>query len=76
VPSITTDQELQHLRDSLPDTVVIQRIEERHSALGNVIACNDYVGLIHPNLDKVARLILKLCKRFLLFMTDHRKART
>ncbi|XP_063901990.1 eukaryotic translation initiation factor 6-like [Zophobas morio] len=58
VPSITTDQELQHLRDSLPDTVVIQRIEERHSALGNVIACNDYVGLIHPNLDKESEDII------------------
>ena len=40
VPSTTTDQELQHLRNSLPDAVAIQRVEERLSALGNVIACN------------------------------------
>lgn len=40
VPSTTTDQELQHLRNSLPDSVAIQRVEERLSALGNVIACN------------------------------------
>lgn len=53
VPNSTTDTELQHLRNSLPDTVKIQRIEERLSALGNVIACNDYVALIHPDLDKV-----------------------
>lgn len=39
VPSTTTDQELQHLRNALPDEVAIQRIEERLSALGNVIAC-------------------------------------
>ncbi|CAI8506814.1 unnamed protein product [Pichia kudriavzevii] len=33
VPTQTTDQELLHLRNSLPDTVKIQRIEERLSAL-------------------------------------------
>ena len=52
VPSTTTDQELQHLRNSLPDGVAIQRVEERLSALGNVIACNDYVALVHPDLDR------------------------
>jgi translation initiation factor 6 len=52
VPSSTTDQELQHLRNSLPDSVKIRRVEERLSALGNVIVCNDYVALIHPDLDK------------------------
>ena len=52
VPSITTDMELQLLRNSLPDTVKIERVEERLSALGNCIACNDYVALIHPDLDK------------------------
>jgi len=52
VPSICTDLELQHLRNSLPDTVKIQRVEERLSALGNCIACNDYVALVHTDLDK------------------------
>lgn len=52
VPENTTDQELQHIRNSLPDDVKIQRIEERLSALGNVIACNDYVALAHPDLDR------------------------
>ena len=28
------------------------RIKERLSALGNVIACNDYVALVHPDLDR------------------------
>ena len=28
----------------------VQRIEERLSALGNVIACNDHVALIHTEL--------------------------
>lgn len=54
VPSSTTDQELQHIRNSLPDSVKIQRVEERLSALGNVITCNDYVALVHPDLDRVS----------------------
>ncbi|KAG2461735.1 IF6 factor, partial [Polypterus senegalus] len=58
VPNNTTDQELQHIRNSLPDTVQIQRVEERLSALGNVIACNDYVALVHPDLDRETEEIL------------------
>ena len=34
VPSSTTDQELLHIRNTLPEEVVVQRIEERLSALG------------------------------------------
>lgn len=56
MPNNTTDQELQHIRNCLPEAVRIQRVEERLSALGNVIACNDYVALVHPDLDRV-RLI-------------------
>jgi len=52
LPNTTTDQELLHIRNSLPDSVVVQRVEERLSALGNCIVCNDYVALIHPDLDK------------------------
>lgn len=58
VPSTTTDQELQHLRNSLPESVAIQRVEERLSALGNVIACNDYVALVHPDLDRETEEII------------------
>lgn len=53
MPNNTTDQELQHIRNCLPDNVRIQRVEERLSALGNVIACNDYVALVHTDLDRV-----------------------
>eukprot|EP01024_Parvocaulis_polyphysoides_P053591 TRINITY_DN5348_c0_g2_i1.p1 TRINITY_DN5348_c0_g2~~TRINITY_DN5348_c0_g2_i1.p1 ORF type:complete len:246 (-),score=36.65 TRINITY_DN5348_c0_g2_i1:330-1067(-) len=52
VPNTTTDQELMHIRNCLPDEVVVQRIEERLNSLGNCIACNDYFSLIHPDLDK------------------------
>ncbi|XP_010777154.1 eukaryotic translation initiation factor 6 [Notothenia coriiceps] len=61
VPSSATDQELQHIRNSLPDAVRVQRVEERLSALGNVIACNDYVALVHPDLDRVRLNITPPC---------------
>lgn len=60
VPGGTSDVELQHLRNSLPDNVKVQRVEERLSALGNVIACNDYVALVHPDLDKVKQIFIIL----------------
>jgi len=58
VPQSTTDQELQHLRNSLPDTIALQRVEERLSALGNVIAANDYVALVHPDVDRETEEII------------------
>jgi len=58
LPNTTTDQEMQHIRNSLPDTVKVVRIEERLSALGNVIVCNDYVALIHPDLDRETEQII------------------
>ena len=42
----------------MPDSVKIQRVDEKLSALGNVIACNDYVALIHPELDKTTEEII------------------
>lgn len=58
VPNSTTDQELQHLRNSLPSAVALQRVEERLSALGNIIACNDYVALVHPDIDRETEEII------------------
>lgn len=52
VPAITNDIELTHLRNQLPDTVKVQKVEDRLSALGNCIACNDYVAIAHPDLDR------------------------
>lgn len=49
---------MMHIRNSLPDEVVIQRIDERLSALGNCIACNDYVALIHPDIDRETEEII------------------
>jgi translation initiation factor 6 len=53
-------EELQHLRNSLPDHVVVQRIEGKLSALGNCIACNDHVALAHTDLDRVKFYIPEL----------------
>lgn len=58
LPHTTTDQELQHLRNCLPDQVVVQRIDERLSALGNCISCNDHVALTHPDLDKATEELI------------------
>ncbi|EPX73512.1 translation initiation factor eIF6 [Schizosaccharomyces octosporus yFS286] len=58
VPSSTTDNELQHLRNSLPDSVKIQRVDERLSALGNIVACNDYVALVHPDIERETEEII------------------
>lgn len=52
VPSTTTDNELMHLRNALPDKVVVQRVEERLSALGNCVCVNDAVGLVHTDIDR------------------------
>mmetsp|Transcript_26406 Transcript_26406/g.39183 ORF Transcript_26406/g.39183 Transcript_26406/m.39183 type:complete len:246 (-) Transcript_26406:236-973(-) len=52
LPSTCTDGELMHLRNALPDSVVVQRVEERLSALGNCIVCNDHVALVHTDIDR------------------------
>jgi translation initiation factor 6 len=58
VPSITTDTELQHIRNALPESVVVRRVEERLSALGNCVSTNDYVSLIHTDMDKETEEII------------------
>nr|WCZ58464.1 translation initiation factor 6 [Andalucia godoyi] len=58
LPSGTTDQELMHIRNSLPDSVKVQRVEERLSALGNCIATNDHVAICHPEIDRETEEIL------------------
>ena len=52
VPRTCTDAELMHIRNAIPDSVVVQRVEERLSALGNCIVCNDHVALVHTDIDR------------------------
>ena len=49
---------MQHLRNALPEAVAVQRIDERLSALGNVIACNDHAALVHPDIDRETEEII------------------
>jgi len=46
------------IRNSLPESVKIQRVEEKLSALGNIIACNDHVALVHPEIEKATEEII------------------
>jgi len=59
LPDSTTDQELLHLRNSLPDSVQIRRVNERLSALGNVVSCNDHVAIVHADVSKELETALK-----------------
>lgn len=53
VPETINEPEFIKLQQELPDSVKVQKIDEKLSALGNVIACNDKVALIHPDISKV-----------------------
>jgi len=70
VPSMTTDQELQHLRNALPDTVKIQRVEERLSALGNCICANDHVALVHTDISRETEEIIRDTLKVQTFRTS------
>ena len=59
LPNSTTDQEMLHMKNSLPDSVKVQRCEERLSALGNCIVANDYVALVHTDLDRETEEIVQ-----------------
>ena len=41
-----------------PVEVKIQRIEEKLSALGNCVVCNDHVALVHPDIDQETEEII------------------
>eukprot|EP01013_Petalomonas_cantuscygni_P014162 TRINITY_DN2901_c0_g1_i2.p1 TRINITY_DN2901_c0_g1~~TRINITY_DN2901_c0_g1_i2.p1 ORF type:complete len:255 (-),score=60.17 TRINITY_DN2901_c0_g1_i2:134-898(-) len=59
LPSTTSDSELLHLRNSLPESVRVQRIEERLNTLGNVIVCNDHVALLHHEIDQETEHVIR-----------------
>lgn len=51
VPSSITDKEFSHLKSELPEEIEIKKVDDKLSALGNVICCNDYIAIVHPDLD-------------------------
>lgn len=52
LPLTATNKEIEYLTENLPDGVELSVVEEKLSALGNVIATNDKIALVHPELDK------------------------
>ena len=52
VPESITEEEWQVLNSQMPDNVEISKVNDKLSALGNVIVANDRVALIHPDLDE------------------------
>jgi translation initiation factor 6 len=58
VPESTTDEEMQVIRQGLPDAVKLTKVGDRLSALGNCIVCNDHVALVHPDIDKETEEII------------------
>ncbi|XP_063904719.1 eukaryotic translation initiation factor 6-like [Zophobas morio] len=38
---------------------VLEEVQEKLSALGNVVVCNDQVALVHPELDKESEEIIE-----------------
>ena len=59
VPISITDAELEHIRNSIPDGVVVKRVDDRLSSLGNLIACNDHVALLHSDLGRETEEIVE-----------------
>lgn len=53
VPDAINEVESVTLREELPESIKLQKINDKLSALGNVIVCNDKIALIHPEIDKV-----------------------
>lgn len=51
VPSTIDEKEYTNLRENLPEEIVIKKVDEKLSALGNVICCNDYVAIVHPEIS-------------------------
>jgi len=58
LPNTITDIEKKNIRNALPDEVKIKIVDEKFSALGNCIVCNDYNALIHSDLDKETEEII------------------
>lgn len=59
VPETVTEEEWAVLKSGLPEGVQLRKVDEKLSALGNVISCNDRTALIHPELDEETEAVIK-----------------
>ncbi|KAL6121909.1 hypothetical protein NUSPORA_01120 [Nucleospora cyclopteri] len=50
------DQELLHIRNSLPANIRVVRIKDKLNAIGNNILCNDHVCLVNPEFTAIEEL--------------------
>ncbi|OQS54679.1 hypothetical protein EHP00_2697 [Ecytonucleospora hepatopenaei] len=50
------DQELMHIRNSLPEEVMVARVYDKCNALGNNVLCNDHVCLVNPDFENTSAL--------------------
>ena len=50
---------MQYIRNALPEKIKVKRIDEKLSALGNIIVCNDYTALVHTDIDKETEEIIQ-----------------
>ena len=58
LPRNITDTELKNIRNSLPEEIAVKVMDDRLSALGNCIACNDYIAIVHSDIDKESEEII------------------
>jgi len=58
VPDSITNDEFDAIREALPESVEIAKLDDKLSALGNCIACNDSYALIHPEMDQDSEEII------------------
>jgi len=59
LPSIADESEIQIIKHSLPHAVKVAIVYEKMSALGNIIATNDKIALIHPDTSKETEEIIE-----------------
>ncbi len=51
MPSTISEKEYRNLTENLPEEIIIKKVDEKLCALGNVICCNDYVAIVHPDIS-------------------------
>ena len=52
VPGIIKEEEMKILREFLPESVEIGKLDDCLTALGNCISTNDSVALVHPEYSR------------------------
>jgi translation initiation factor 6 len=51
--STVKDQEIQFLCDNLPDNIIVRRIDDKDTVLGNSIICDDNIAIVNSEFDQI-----------------------